>query len=188
MKKLCLFNIETRDKVCFYWCTVHAKMAPVGPLTQKFETHQIWIRIARGHFQSQIFTKSSFRKGLVSVTWKNRTGLLISAFLNSLSLLLLDGNTSKTGFYLIMFQKLLWSWMFLSKIFQRSYIGVSLEPSDGEKFCDIFRTLVRRFWSKFWISLYVLYIFTSPSAQNRQKSAISPKSPSWLSPAYIFLV
>ena len=26
-------------------------------------------------------------------------------------------------------------------------------------------------WSKFWISLYILYIFTSPSAQDREKSA-----------------
>ena len=28
-----------------------------------------------------------------------------------------------------------------------------------------------KFWSKFWISLYTLYIFTSPSAQDREKSA-----------------
>ena len=28
-----------------------------------------------------------------------------------------------------------------------------------------------KFWSKFWISLYVLYIFTSPSDQNTENSA-----------------
>ena len=48
--------------------------------------------------------------------------------------------------------------------------GFSLELSDREMFCDIFR-LRETFWSKFWISLYVLYIFTSPSPQNREKSA-----------------
>ena len=56
-------------------------------LMQKCDTHQIRIRIARGHFQSKIFAKSSFRKGSFSVIWKARTGLLISAFLNSWSLL-----------------------------------------------------------------------------------------------------
>ena len=34
-----------------------------------------------------------------------------------------------------------------------------------------FQDVREKFWSKFWISLYVLYIFTSPSAQNREKSA-----------------
>ena len=34
--------------------------------------------------------------------------------------------------------------------------------------CQDFR---EKFWSKFWISLYILYIFTSPSAQDRKKSA-----------------
>ena len=33
-----------------------------------------------------------------------------------------------------------------------------------------FKDFGEKFWSKFWISLYVLYIFTSPSAQNREKS------------------
>ena len=28
-----------------------------------------------------------------------------------------------------------------------------------------------KIWSKFWSSLYILYIFTSPSAQDREKSA-----------------
>ena len=34
-----------------------------------------------------------------------------------------------------------------------------------------FQDFREKFWSKFWIFLYVLYIFTSPSAQNREKSA-----------------
>ena len=46
--------------------------------------------------------------------------------------------------------------------------GVILELSDREKFCDNFR---EKFESKFWISLYILHIFTSPSAQDREKSA-----------------
>ena len=36
-----------------------------------------------------------------------------------------------------------------------------------------FQDFREKFWSKFWVSLYVLYIFTSPSAQNREKSASS---------------
>ena len=46
--------------------------------------------------------------------------------------------------------------------------GVILELSEREKFCDNFR---EKYWSKFWISLYILYIFTLPSAQDREKSA-----------------
>ena len=46
--------------------------------------------------------------------------------------------------------------------------GVILELSGREKFCNNFR---EKFWFKFWFSLYILYIFTSPSAQDREKSA-----------------
>ena len=53
-------------------------------LTQKCGTHQIWLRIARGHFQGQIFAKSSFGKGSFSVKWKTGTGVLILAFLKSI--------------------------------------------------------------------------------------------------------
>ena len=47
---------------------------------------------------------------------------------------------------------------------------VILELSEREMFCNNYR---EKFWSKFWISLYmyILYIFTSPSAQDREKSA-----------------
>ena len=34
-----------------------------------------------------------------------------------------------------------------------------------------FQDFREKFWSKFWISLYILYIFTSPSAQDMEKSA-----------------
>ena len=34
-----------------------------------------------------------------------------------------------------------------------------------------FQDFREKFWSKFWISLYIPYIFTSPSAQDREKSA-----------------
>ena len=34
-----------------------------------------------------------------------------------------------------------------------------------------FQDFREKFWSKFWISLYILYIFTFPSAQDREKSA-----------------
>ena len=33
-----------------------------------------------------------------------------------------------------------------------------------------FQDFREKFWSKFWISLYILYIFISPSAQDREKS------------------
>ena len=49
-----------------------------------------------------------------------------------------------------------------------THSGVIIEVSEREKFCDNFRE--KKFWSKFWISLYILYIFTSPSAQDREKS------------------
>ena len=60
------------------------------------------------------------------------------------------------------------------------HTGVSLELSDREKFCDIF-SISEKFWSNVWISLYVPYIQTFPSAQNREVSQLrapfSPKSP-----------
>ena len=34
-----------------------------------------------------------------------------------------------------------------------------------------FQDFREKFRCKFWISLYILYIFTSPSAQDREKSA-----------------
>ena len=37
-----------------------------------------------------------------------------------------------------------------------------------KKFCSIFR---EKLWSHFWISLHILYIQTSPAAQNREKSS-----------------
>ena len=33
-----------------------------------------------------------------------------------------------------------------------------------------FQDFREKFWSKFWISIYILYIFTSPSAQDMDKS------------------
>ena len=47
--------------------------------------------------------------------------------------------------------------------------GLSLELSDKGKFCCHFQDFREKFWSKFWISLDVLYIETSPSAHNREK-------------------
>ena len=35
-----------------------------------------------------------------------------------------------------------------------------------------FQDFREKFKSKFWISLYILYIFTSPSAQDREKSQL----------------
>ena len=50
-----------------------------------------------------------------------------------------------------------------------------------------FQSFREKFWSKFWIYLYILYIFTSPSAQDRKVSQLretySPKSPSRMTPA-----
>ena len=93
MKKLCLFNFETTDKESFIgalsmqkWLQSDHKQRRY--LTQKVRYHQIRIRIFRCHFQSQIFTEWSFRNGSFSVIWKTRTGLLISAVLNSRSLLI----------------------------------------------------------------------------------------------------
>ena len=61
--------------------------------------------------------------------------------------------------------------------------GVILELSERKTFCANFR---KKFWSKFWISLYILYIFSSPSAQDREVSQLretfSPKSPSRMTP------
>ena len=34
-----------------------------------------------------------------------------------------------------------------------------------------FQGFREKFWAKFWISLYILYIFNSLSAQDREKSA-----------------
>ena len=49
-----------------------------------------------------------------------------------------------------------------------------------------FQDFREKFWSKFRISLYILYIFTSPSAQDREVSQLretfSPKSPSTMTP------
>ena len=49
-----------------------------------------------------------------------------------------------------------------------------------------FQDFREKFWSKFWISLYILYIFTSLSAQEREvsqlKETFSPKSPSKITP------
>ena len=49
----------------------------------------------------------------------------------------------------------------------RGHPGAFREGEVMQQFLD-FR---EKFWSKFWISLYILYIFTSPSAQDREKSA-----------------
>ena len=49
-----------------------------------------------------------------------------------------------------------------------------------------FQDFREKFWSKFWVFLYFLYIFTSPSAQDREVSKLretfSPKSPSRMTP------
>ena len=58
--------------------------------------------------------------------------------------------------------------------------GVILELSEKEKFCENFRISGRSFGKKFWISLYILYIFTSPSALDRE--IFSPKPPSKMTP------
>ena len=42
--------------------------------------------------------------------------------------------------------------------------------SEGEVLRQ-FQDFREKFWSKVWISLYILYIFTSSSAQDREKSA-----------------
>ena len=53
------------------------------------------------------------------------------------------------------------------------YSGVILELSEREKFCDNFRIWGRSFGPNFGFpyNVYILYIFTSPSAQDREKSA-----------------
>ena len=64
------------------------------------------------------------------------------------------------------------------------FAGVILELSERE--IQDFR---EKFWSKFWISLHIQYIFTSPSAQDREVSQLretfSPKLPSRMTPAFI---
>ena len=51
-----------------------------------------------------------------------------------------------------------------------------------------FQDFREKFWSKFWISLYILYIFTSPSAQDMEVSQLretfSPKLPSRMAPGH----
>ena len=54
-------------------------------------------------------------------------------------------------------------WIFL-------FGGHSSAFSEGEVLRR-FQDFREKFWSKFWISLYILYIFTSPSARDREKSA-----------------
>ena len=53
-----------------------------------------------------------------------------------------------------------------------------------------FEDFREKFWFKFWISLYILYIFTSPSAQDREVSQLretfSPKSPSRMTPGFVY--
>ena len=55
-----------------------------------------------------------------------------------------------------------------------------------------FQDFMEKFWSKFWTSLYILYIFTSPSAQDREVSQLretfSPKLPSRMTPDLIATV
>ena len=49
-----------------------------------------------------------------------------------------------------------------------------------------FQDFREKFWSKFWISLYLLYVFTSPSAQDREvcqlRETFSPRLPSRMTP------
>lgn len=56
-------------------------------------------------------------------------------------------------------------------IYMYNLSGTILELSDRETFLGKFRDFRENFWSKFWILLYVLYIYTSPSTENREKSA-----------------
>ena len=51
-----------------------------------------------------------------------------------------------------------------------------------------FQDFREKFWSKFWISLYILYIFTSPSAQSQLRETFSPKSPSRMTLACMTLI
>ena len=57
--------------------------------------------------------------------------------------------------------------MFITKLFSR---GQPRAFRQGEVLRH-FQDFREKFWSKFRNSLYVLYIFISPSAQNREKSA-----------------
>ena len=53
--------IQFWNKESFYFCITQKWLwldhKQSRYLTQKCDTHQIWIRIVRGHFQSQIFAK-----------------------------------------------------------------------------------------------------------------------------------
>ena len=73
--KICLFTFETTDKVSFYCCISHTKMAPVGPQAKtlsdaKVRYHQIPIHIARGLFQRQISPSHLLQK--VLFPWHER--------------------------------------------------------------------------------------------------------------------
>ena len=72
-----------------------------------------------------------------------------------------------------------WVWTWVSE--WRS--GVILERGEVLQQFQDFR---EKFWSIFWITLYILYIFTSPSAQDREVSqlreAFSPTSPPTMTP------
>ena len=63
----------------------------------------------------------------------------------------------------------------------RSYRGHPRAFREGEVLRQ-FQGFRKKFWSKFWISLYILYIFTSPSAPQGEVSQLretfSPKLPS----------
>ena len=62
--------------------------------------------------------------------------------------------------------------------------------SEGEVLLQ-FQDFREKFLSKVWISLFILYIFTSPSVQDREVSQLrqtfSPKSPSKMTPAFTIL-
>ena len=84
-KKSVYLSLKLQTRKAFIWLRSDHKQTCY--LTQKCDTHQLRIRIARGHFQGLIFAKSSFRKGSFPVIWNTRTRLLILALLNSWSLL-----------------------------------------------------------------------------------------------------
>ena len=84
---------------------------------------------------------------------------LVNSFLRVTSVLISVYNIFDANLLLCTNSNILYVFLLLS--------GVILELSEREKFCDNFR---KKFWSKFWISLYILYIFTSPSALDREKS------------------
>ena len=57
------------------------------------------------------------------------------------------------------------------------WAGVILELSEREKFCDNIRISGRSFGPNFGFPYTFLYIFTSPSIQDREKSASLPNCP-----------